>query len=368
MSRPTARLGARGLRRVALTVGALGLVAALGATPALAFWSTSGTATAGATARTLATPAAPAVGTATQTSLVVSGTLPAAAAQVTGTAYTVKRGSTTLGCSLPSSGAYSCTDTGLTGGQTYSYTVVATLGAWTAASAATTGSTLCSSADSLAVSAPATVTAGTSFDVDLTRRNCDGSTDTSFYSWGTVTLTGPSASPSGKAWTYTSTVLFWAGQATTTVRLYAAETTAITASYQGITGSSAPITVQAAAARNFMLLDARSKGAAVTLTCAALSDPSTARSCSASNPGQNGNHAWTAIPQLVDTWGNVATTPTALTVTADPSTGANGTVVIPAGSSASAAPGFSVQIGNGATISIAVTAPGLSTLTVTGAR
>jgi hypothetical protein len=371
MSRPrTIRTGpARGLRRLALTAGALGLVAALGAAPALAFWSTSGTASAGTTARSLTTPAAPTtVGSATQTSLAISGTLPTAAGQLPGVTYTLKRDATTLGCSLPSSGTYSCTDSGLTGGTTYSYTVVAALGAWRATSAAKTGATLCSAADTLGVSAPASVTAGTTFEVDLTRRNCDGSIDTSFYSWDTVTFTGPSTSPSGKAPAYSATVLFWAGQATATVRLFAAETTAITATFQGISGTSAPVTVQAAAPRNFLLLDVKSKGAAVTLTCAALSEPSAARSCTASNPGQSGQHAWTAIPQLVDTWGNVAVTGTALTVTADPSTGANGTVVIPAGASVSAAPGFSVQLSNGANISLVVSATGIANLTVTGVR
>lgn len=375
MSRRPSLRGARRLRRAALTVGTLGLIAALGAGPALAFWSTSGTATAGTTARTLATPAAPAVGSATQTSLVVSGTLPTAASQVTGTAYTVKRGGTTLGCTLPASGAYSCTDTGLTGGQTYSYTVVAALGAWTAASAATTGTTTCATAPKLTVTASDTTpTAGTAFTVTLTAKNCANATDTTVSGSQAVTFTGPGDSPSGKSPSYPANVTFTNGVGTATVTLYDVETTTLTATAGALTGTSGNLVVGVTTAEpwTIILTNPTNKNGAVTISCTD-SDTlnETTHSCSQTSGTANGSgRTWGGRFTLVDKWGNPQANPGgAMAITVTASNGQTRNVSIANGSATSGTFSFTLTAGN-STISLTGattnTIPTVST-TVTGA-
>ncbi|NYG07310.1 hypothetical protein BJ986_001797 [Phycicoccus badiiscoriae] len=298
----------RGIRRIALVVATLGVVAAVGATPALAFWVTSGTATAGATARTLASPAPPSVGSATQTSLVVSGTLPTAASQVTGTTYSVKRDATTLGCSLPASGSYSCTDTALTGGQTYTYTIVAALGtAWQATSVATTGTTLCPTTPKYTVTASSTTpTAGTSFTVTVTATNCSGVKDTTYNGTKAVTFSGPSKSPSGKAPAFAPNVNFTNGVGTATVTLYDAETTTITATQGALAGTTASLTVGAAAAYTIVVTNPANKAGPVTLSCDDGVDLNqSARTCTQTAPTPTGTgRTWKGTFTVVDSWGN----------------------------------------------------------------
>ena len=256
------------------------------------------------------TPAAPTVGTPTASSLVVSGTLPSG--QLPSTTYAVKRGLTTV-CT-PSATPWSCTGTGLAASTTYSYTVVATLGAWTTASAATSGTTTCTTPDTYTVGAPA-VTAGTAATVSLTAKKCDGSVDTAYTGSKALTWAAVAASPSGKAAVLPASATFTSGIASVSVTLYAAGSAALTPTAGTVTGS-ASTTVTAGAAKNFVLSAITSKLNAVTVTCPALTDPATARSCTASDPSQNGKHDWVATASLLDTWGNPATTPTALTVTA----------------------------------------------------
>ncbi len=339
--------------RVLLLVALCGL---LGVAPAYAYWSLTATTSATVQADTLAVPAAPTVGSPTPTSLTVSGSLPGT--QVAGTTYAVKRGATTV-CA-PSASPYSCTDTGLANGTTYSYTVVATLSAWTATSGATSGTTSCTTPDVFTVGAPATATAGTAFSVTLTAKRCDGAVDTAYTGSKALTWAAVAASPNGDAATLPANATFANGVATVSVTLRAAGSATLTPTSGAVTGS-ATTTVVAGSPTNLTLTNATSKGVAVTLSCADFGS----RYCLASNPGVNGNHAWTATANLFDDWGNPATTATALTVTADPSSGTTAPFTIPAGSGTGT---LSVQIANNASVTITVSATGLQTLYVLQAR
>lgn len=367
------RLSPRRLRRVALTAGSLGLVAALGAAPVWAYWSTSTTASAGGTARSIATPAAPTtVGSATVSSLVVSGTLPTAVSQVPGVTYTVKRDATTLGCSLPSSGTYSCTDTGLTGATTYSYTVVAALGAWRSTSAAKTGTTTCPVTPKY-TAAPSTTTptVGTAFTVTLTATNCSGATDTTYAGSQAVTFSGPSTSTSGKTPVYPATVTFTNGVGVASVTLYRAETTAITATAGALTGATASLTVGVAAAPawTIILTNPANTAGAVTVTCSDGADLNAAsHSCSQTSAADTGNsRSWTGRFTLVDKWGNPQVNPgAAIAITVTASNGQTRPVSIATGSATSGT--FSIPMSNGSstiTLTATSTTPTVTT-TVTG--
>lgn len=355
--RPTRRVTSRRPVRVLL---AAAVCVALGAIPAYAVWSVIGSGSTTATAASLVTPAAPSVGSPTATSLVVSGTLPSG--QVPSTTYAVKRGATTV-CA-PGTSPWSCTDTGLTSGTTYTYTVVASIGSWTASSSATPGTTGCTGPDTHTVSAPA-ATAGVATNVTLTAKKCDGTLDSTYAGSKALTWAAVVASPSGKAAVLPATATFSGGSAVVSVTLYTAGSVTLAPTTGAVTGS-ATTTVAAGVARNFVLSAVTSKLIAVTVSCPALSEPPAARSCTASNPAQNGKRDWAATANLLDTWGNPATTPTALLVTATRS-GATSTATIAAGSGATATQ-LTVSIANSeAPVSIAFTATGISTLTVTNA-
>jgi len=374
LRRPTLRRPA--LRRLALTLASLGVVAALGAGPALAFWSTSGTATAGTSARTLTTPAAPStVGSATASSLVVSGTLPAVASQLPGATYTLKRDAMTVGCSLPTAGSYTCTDTGLTAGQTYSYTVIGTLGAWTATSAATAGTTSCATAPKLTVVASTTTpTAGTPFTVTITAKSCSNATDTTVTGTTAVTFTGPSTSPSGKAPVYPATVSFTNGVAAATVTLFDVETTTLTATTASLTGSTGSLTVGLAAAVPWtvILTNPANANGVVTTTCTDAADlNATSHSCSQTSGVDTGNsRSFSGRFTLVDKWGNPQpNSGVAIAITVTASNGQIRNVSTPNGSATSGT--FAIPMSNGSsTITLTASTTGTTptvTTTLTGA-
>lgn len=362
--RAVVRRAARRACRAGLAVllSAVAVLAAWGAAPALASWASTASADLSVGSATLAAPPAPSVGSGTASSLTVSGTLPT---QPAGTGYAVVRAGATV-CT-PTSSPYTCTDTGLASGTSYTYSVVASLSSWTATSAATAGTTSCATAV-LAASAPATATAGTTVGVTLTARRCDGTTDTALTGTRSLTWAPVTASPSGVAPTLPTTATFASGVAVVQVTLYAAGPATLQASSGALSGTDATVAVAAATPRNLDLTSVTSKGAGVTLTCGALTVPPSARSCAASDPQQNGLHSWTATPVLLDTWGNPSPSAggTTLTVSASGSTSSTSSVAVAAGSS-SGAP-FSVSVPNGGTVTVAVSGTGLQTLTVTGAR
>ena len=348
------------VRRPVRVLLAAALCLALGAIPAYAVWSVIGTGSTTATASFLVTPAAPAVGSPTASSLVVNGTLPSG--QVPSTTYAVKRGAATV-CT-PSATPWSCTDSGLAANTTYSYTLVASISSWTAASSSTSGTTTCTTPDTYSVAAPA-ATAGAALTVTLTAKKCDGTLDAAYAGSKALTWAAVAASPSGKVALLPATASFSGGTATVSVTLYAAGSATLAPSTGTVTGS-ATTTVSAGTSTNFVLSAVTSKLVAVTVTCLPLTDPATARTCTASNPAQNGKHDWVATANLLDTWGNPATTPTALVVTATRPGPITSTATIAAGTGATATP-LTIAINNGETASIAFTATGTSTLTVTDA-
>lgn len=293
----------RALSRSLKVAVALGLCTAIGAVPAFAWWSTSGSGTATATASTLTKPAAPTVNTPTASSLKVSGTLPGA--QLTGTTYKVLRGATPLGCTMPASGAYSCTDTGLSGLTTYSYTVVASLGSWTSASTATTGTTTCATSNTFAVVPAGTATAGAAFSVTVTAYKCDGTVDTSYTGAKTLAWSGLGASPSGKAPAYPASATFASGVATVQVTGFLAGPATVTAA-DGVVNGSGTLTINPGAVQALGLTNATSGGVGVTVSCPAGQALAANRTCSQVGNGGSGNK-WRATVQLLDTWGNLTT-------------------------------------------------------------
>jgi hypothetical protein len=168
MTRRGRRLGRRASIALALLLGV-----AVGVTPAYAYWALAGAATATVQAASLTAPAAPTVGTATSSSLTISGTLPSP--QVAGATYAVKRGATTI-CA-PTGTPFSCTDTGLSPVTTYTYSLVASVAAWTATSPTATGATLCATPETYTLTAPSTATAGTAINALLAVK-CNGIPDT----------------------------------------------------------------------------------------------------------------------------------------------------------------------------------------------
>jgi hypothetical protein len=362
-------------RRGATAVAALAACAVAGIGTAAAYWSAGTvTTTATATAATLKTPATPAVASTSATSLTVSGSLPTG--QLPGTAYTLKRGTTTI-CQ-PTSSPWSCTDTGLTQGTAYSYTLTAALGSWTATSAPGTGSTQCATAPVFVVStSTATPTVGTPFSITITRRACDGSTDTSFTGSQPVTITGLSTSPSGKAPQVPSTVTFTAGVATgVNLTAYTAETTAVTVTQGQVTGRSAAITVQQAPAYSLRLDQVihssnNTPNTPVALSCTDGSGGNEApKSCTQTTPTLSGNDkAWGGTIVLVDQWGNVRTNtgaPISITVANSAAGQPTSTVVIPTGQSSASFSFKGLPNGSGtSTVTITSTSPPLN-LTIDG--
>ena len=307
---------------VGLTAAAVIL---LSAGPAWSLWSTVGSGTATGTATALTQPAAPSASGQSATSVAVNGPLPAT--QLPGTTYDIVRNGSAVVCS-PTASPYACSDTGLTASTTYSYAVVAKLGAWRSTSPAGTGTTLCGGPDTFVVGAPTQVTAGAAFTVTLTAKACNGSTDTAFAGAKTLALSGLATSPSGQVPTYPTTATFTSGVATVSVTAFDAEAPTLTATSGVVTGTD-PLTV-VAGAPNSLSFNGATNGGPVVLTCTA---PSATRTCTQSTAVSTGNkRTWSATVGLTDLWGNVATATTATTVTFSGGTTVDGQLTIAAGS------------------------------------
>lgn len=310
----------RVLATLAATLSTFGIVSA--AAPAWSYWSTVGTGTATGAAASLVMPAAPRATASSSSIITVSGTLPAG--QLAGTTYAVLRGTTQI-CA-PTTTSFSCDDTGLAGSTAYAYRVVAGLGAWSAASGAATATTMCSGPNTFAVGAPATVTAGTAFTVGLMATTCSGAVDTTYSGRKTLSWSGLSSSPNGTAPTYQKTVNFASGTGTATLTAVGAESTTLTASTAGRTGSDS-ITVTASVGKYLQVVDPRSSMGPVALSCGGYTANQT---CSQTSPVQafGFRRTWSAALGIIDPYGNDATYPTALgyTVTANNQAFGSGTV------------------------------------------
>lgn len=299
----------RGLRRALTTLAALAVCGALGIGSAAAFWSASApSTTATTTAATLKTPAAPSVTATSSGSLTVSGTLPGG--QLAGTKYSLKRNGSTTVCA-PATASWSCPDNGLAAGTTYSYTLVATVGAWTATSAAGTGTTSCSTPDTFVITpGTQTVTAGVGFAVTVRRVKCDGTTNTGYTGTKTLAIAGLETSASGDSPTTSVSVSFGpagnGGTATVTLKAVKAGTQAFTVANGGVTSNQASVTVTPAGIAAIGLTNAYSGTTPVAVDCG--TDFDSSRTCTQSG-NASGNTTWSATVNLYDEFGNLTSNP-----------------------------------------------------------
>jgi large repetitive protein len=138
------------------------------------------------------------------------------------------------------------------------------------------------------VPTPATQTAGIAFNEVLTATDLYGNVLTTYSGNKAIAFTGPANSPNGAtAPTYPSSVSFTAGVGTASITLVNAQSTSLTATQSGVTGSSGSFTVVPAPTNNKLVFSPVTPG-----------------------PGTSG----TAIPnlavQLQDTYGNLMTAAT----------------------------------------------------------
>ncbi len=131
-----------------------------------------------------------------------------------------------------------------------SVTLTATQGSVTGTSAGFTVSA--AAANSLTPASPGAQTAGKAFELALTAKDEYGNVATSYSGSKSVSFSGPSSSPGGKAPSYPSSVNFTAGEGkASTVTLYDAQTTTLTATQSPLKGTSPSFTVAAAPASSF---------------------------------------------------------------------------------------------------------------------
>jgi type II secretory pathway pseudopilin PulG len=154
---------------------------------------------------------------------------------------------------------------------------------------------------SFVVVPPTNATAGAQFSVTIFAQDQNGNTITGFTGNQAITFSGPSRSPSGNAPSYTNpvTVNFSGGVGTTTITLYDAQSTTLTATQGSVTGS-ASLTVGA--------------GAAKTIVATSGSGQSAARGTSFTNK---------LVATVTDQWGNLVSG--ASVTFSGPSTGASET-------------------------------------------
>lgn len=263
----------RRLRRAFVRLLLLALVL-VGAGAALAYFVSTGAGTASASVGSLGAPsitaATPGAGTVSLSWSSVT------APPGTAVAYYVTRAGGTVAGNCPSSSATattgtSCTDSGLTKG-TYTYTVTAMWRSWTATSAGSQATLSSGALSQFLVTVPGTATSGTAFTATLTAEDAQGNTVTSYTGAQTIGFSGPSSAPSGTAPTYPPSVTFTNGVGNSSITLYDAQTTTITANQSGVTGTSGNVTVKAGANHQLGAAGAtpQTAGAAFTVTLTAL--------------------------------------------------------------------------------------------------
>jgi hypothetical protein len=146
---------------------------------------------------------------------------------------------------------FACTDSGLSGSTTYTYTVEAGLAGWRSGETTGFGATTPAPPTFKVVPPAGTRTAGTAFAVVITATTNGTTTDTSYTGPRALTFSGPGSSPSGSAPVYPGTVNFSAGVGTASVTLVDAETTTLTVTDGTRTGA-APLTVAAGASERLV--------------------------------------------------------------------------------------------------------------------
>jgi hypothetical protein len=174
------------------------------------------------------------------------------------------------------------------------------------------------------VSAPASVTAGNSFNISVTAQ-LDGSTDTTYTGSHSITFSGPGDAPSDTSPTYPASVSFTNGVANSVpITLVDAETVKLSASDGAYSGQSANIAVGAGAAAGLIFTNATNKNGSVTITCTGTVGAS-GFTCTNSNSSGGNGRSNSARISLIDQFQNITTNTTgsAITVTLS-STGNNG--------------------------------------------
>ena len=278
--------------RRSAVVALTGLFAILLGGVASAAWNLAGTGSGSGSASSLAAPTSPSAAAVTPTSSAIDITF-TPASNPPGTTYTVTRDKTaagaagaTVACSGLSVSA--CHDTGLASGVTFTYTVSAVLGSWATSAATTPSATTSGGPGAFLVSAPASATAGTAFNVTITARLSSLATDTGYTGSHALTFSGPGTSNLNNAPTFPATGSFVNGVATISVTLFKAETTTITVA-DGTPvrdGTSGAITVASLATTRLVFT-----GASTACPTGAITFPK--------------NTNWVSFVSLADTYGNV---------------------------------------------------------------
>jgi hypothetical protein len=186
-----------------------------GATAALAYWTVSviyaPTNYAIAQAATVSAPTTPTATVNGSGSITIGWTLPGT--QLAGAQYQVTRTSPAGTVCTVASTATSCTDTGLTAGTAYVYSIAAVLGTNWQSSAITTSATTKTPTLTIVLSS-GPYTAGSPITVQSVTAKILGVTDSTYNGTKTITWSGLATSPSGQAAAYpTSSVTFVNGVA-----------------------------------------------------------------------------------------------------------------------------------------------------------
>lgn len=234
------------MRRV-IALSIFTIVALFGATAAFGAWLNAGSGSGTSLARAQGLPTS-ATATATGTTSISTSWSTPTGGSVTPTQYVVRRTAPTTATVCTVGGAvFTCNDTGLTAGTTYTYTVEARIGSnWSSGQTAGFSATTNSAGTFIVAPGPAVKTAGTAFSTTITATTNGVTTDTSYTGSHAITFSGPSASPSGQAPTYPATVNFVAGVGTASITLYNVETVSLGAT-DGTLSGSASVTVVAGA-------------------------------------------------------------------------------------------------------------------------
>ncbi len=218
-------------------VAALGVVL-LSPQGALASWLPGAGGSGGSSARSIGAPTSVAAGATSDTSIHVTWAAPAGGS-VTPTQYVVARTAPTPAtvCTV-GSGTLACDDTGLADSTTYTYTVSARVGAnWSSGASAPASATTPTPGPFVVTIGSGSQTAGTAFPVTIRATTNGVATDPTYAGAKTIVFSGPATSPSGTAPSYPATVTFTGGVGTTTITLFAAESTTVHATEGSRTGA-----------------------------------------------------------------------------------------------------------------------------------
>lgn len=219
----------------------------LGTGTADAAWTTGAGGSGTASAQSVGVPTSVTATALTYSSVKVSWSAPASGP--TPAQYVVLRTAPTSAtvCTVSSPTA-TCTDTGLAGSTSYSYTVTSLLGtSWASGPSPTASATTPAGPTFKLTTTGGNKTAGTAFAVTITATTNGTTTDTSFAGVKSLSFSGPGNAPSGTAPTYPATVSFTAGVGSASVTLVNAETVNLAAT-DGTRSGSVAVTVVAGTA------------------------------------------------------------------------------------------------------------------------